>query len=148
MFTFKLTFKQLGLIALLLAPAVGQAATATSSTDTVIDSRLVGEWHGQRDEKSSCNFQSRVVQRLPNGKYVISYFSDAAQTHKTAEVKGLWWAADKTLFLQSPGTSGKPEAFHYYMIDKNTVRLENVDVDLSADCPEDSTLIDSRVVQE
>ncbi len=142
-------FKKLGLIALLLVPVIGQAATATAtSSGTAIDNRLVGEWHGQRDEKSSCRFQSRVVKRLPNGQYVISYFSDAEQTHKTYEVKGLWWAADKTLFLQSPGTSGKPEAYRYYMIDKNTVRLENVDVDLSADCLEDSTLIDSRVVQE
>lgn len=140
-------YKKLGLIALLLVPVIGQAATATSS-DNGMDNRLVGEWHGQRDEKSACRFQSRTVKRLPNGQYVISYFSDAEQTHKTSEVKGLWWSADKTLFLQSPGTSGKPEAYHYYMIDKNTVRLENVDVDLSADCPEDSTLIDNRVVQE
>ncbi|MGE5452297.1 MAG: hypothetical protein ACM3VZ_10720 [Acidobacteriota bacterium] len=140
-------YKHRALITLLLAPVMSQALAATSS-GAPIDNRLVGEWRGQRDDKSACQFQSRSVQRLPDGRYVISYFSDAAQTHKTAEVKGLWWATDKTLFMQSPGSSGKPDAYRYYMIDKNTVRLENVDVDLSADCPEDSTLIDSRVVQE
>lgn len=133
--------KKLSFMVAVLAPLAGHAAT-----ESAIDNRLVGEWQGQRDDKSSCNFQSRSVKRLPNGQYVISYFSDAAQTHKTAEVKGMWWAADKTLFMQAPGSSGKPEAYHYYMIDKNTVRLENVEVDLSAACPEDSTLIDNRVV--
>jgi hypothetical protein len=114
---------------------VALACTAAqAATETNLDKRLVGEW--------------RTVKRLPNGKYIISYYSDAAQTHKTAEVKGMWWSSDKTLFMQPPGTTGKPEAYRYYMIDKNTVRLENTEVDLSAECLDDSTLIDSRVVQE
>lgn len=132
-----------GLIALALVSLAGHAATESN-----LDNRLVGDWQGQRDAKSSCKFQSRSVHRMPNGKYIVTYYSDAAQTHKISEVKGMWWSADKTLYMQTPGTGGKPDAYHYYVIDKNTVRLENVDIDLSAECPEDSTLIDSRVTQE
>lgn len=135
--------RQWSYIVLALACTASQAASETN-----IDNRLVGEWQGERDAKSACKFQSRTVKRMPNGKYVISYFSDAAHTQKIAEVKGMWWSADKTLFMQPPGTTGKPDAYRYYMIDSNTVRLESTEVDLNAECLDDSTLIDSRVVQE
>lgn len=135
--------KKWSYIVVALACTAAQAATESN-----LDKRLVGEWQGERDAKSSCQFQSRSVKRLPDGKYIISYYSDAAQTRKTAEVKGMWWSADKTLFMQPPGTTGKPEAYRYYMIDKNTVRLESTEIDLNAECLDDSTLIDSRVVQE
>ena len=32
------------------------------------------------------------------------------------------------------------------MVDRNTVRMENVEVNLSAECPDDGTQVDSRVV--
>ncbi|HET8871293.1 MAG TPA: hypothetical protein VFM48_12685 [Aquabacterium sp.] len=130
---------------LLLAGVTGAGWAAN---DAPIDNRLVGVWEGQRETNQTCKFQARTVERLPDGRYVITYYADPGHTRKIGEVKGLWWAQDRTLFLQSPGSSGKPEAYRYYMIDKNTVRLENTDIDLTAECQEDNTQIDSRVVMQ
>ena len=137
------TFKKTALLLLALSPMVALAAVEAN-----IDASLVGDWQGQRDAQSACQFQVRSVKRMSDGHYVISYFSDASKTHKTAEEKGLWWAFDKTLYMQPPNSGGKPEAYRYFVIDKNTVRFENVEADLTAECPADHTLIDSRVTQE
>ena len=130
-------------VLLVLSPLASMAAN-----EVPIDKALVGEWRGQHDAKPGCKFESHTIKRLPDGRFVISYFSDAAQTRQVSEIKGLWWAADQTLFMQTPGSGNKPEAYRYYMVDRNTVRMENVDVDLSAECPDDSTQVDTRVVMQ
>lgn len=127
---------------------MGASMAAWASSDTPIDNRLVGVWEGQREPSQTCKYQSHTVTRLPDGKFIITYYSDPQHIHKVGEVKGLWWAQDRTLFMQSPSSSGKPDSYRYYMIDKNTVRLENTDIDLTAECQEDSTQIDTRVVMQ
>ncbi len=124
------------------------SAAALAANEVPIDKDLVGEWRGQHDAKPGCKFESHTIKRLPNGRFVISYFSDVAQTRQVSEIKGLWWAADQTLFMQTPGSGSKPETYRYYMVDRNTVRMENVEVNLSAECPDDGTQVDSRVVMQ
>lgn len=117
-----------------------------------IDTRLVGQWQGQSDirpeNRGNCQFKFRTVQRTPDGQYVVTYFSDETKQKKIGEVKGRWWSADTTLYMQPPGVTGKPESYRYYMIDKNTIRFENTEFDIGASCPDDNTQIDSRIVQE
>lgn len=123
-----------------------------AATQPGIDKRLVGQWQGQSDirpeNRASCQFKVRTVERMPDGQYVVTYFSDEAKQNKIGEVKGRWWSADRTLYLQPPGVTGRPESYRYYMIDRNTVRFENTELDVGSPCPDDNTLIDTRIVQE
>lgn len=117
-----------------------------------IDNTLVGQWQGQSDirpeNRANCQSKFRTVSRTPDGRYVISYYSDETRKQKISEVKGRWWSADRTLYMQPPGVTGKPEAYRYYMIDGNTIRFENVEFDIGAPCPDENTQIDNRIVLE
>ena len=132
-------------LALFLSSAAALAPTKSPSTKG-FGGRMA--WSTRRQSPAASS------NRTPSSAYpmvasVISYFSDVAQTRQVSEIKGLWWAADQTLFMQTPGSGSKPETYRYLrMVDRNTVRMENVEVNLSAECPDDGTQVDSRVVMQ
>lgn len=135
-----------------LGTALCAVSLCQAANQPNIDKRLVGQWQGQSDirpeNRGNCQFKARTVERTPDGNYVITYFSDEGKQTKISEVRGRWWSADRTLYMQPPGVTGKPESYRYYMIDNNTIRFENTEFDVGALCPDDNTQIDSRIVQE
>jgi hypothetical protein len=121
------------------------AVSCSAFADDSLDSRLLGKWQGARNEKTKCQFLAWNSEFLPNGKFEITFYSDAGRTKKINTERGSWKAMNGSSELTTDGVL-TPEVYQYILLDDNNVKYVNTVKDSSADCQEDYEFTEHRVV--
>ena len=108
------------------------------------DTRLVGNWEGQRDQEGKCSFMAWRMARTADGKFEIAFYADSGKKQIIGKEKGRWEVKGDKLSLLTDGVP-TPDVYVYTFIDDNSVRFSNVKRDPSADCMADYEFTDHRV---
>lgn len=108
------------------------------------DTRLVGNWQGQRDQEGKCSFMAWKMARTADGKFEITFYGDPGKKQALGNEKGRWEVRDGKLSLLTDGVP-TPDIYVYTFIDDKSVKLSNVKRDPSADCIADYEFTDHRV---
>lgn len=110
------------------------------------DTRLIGNWQGQRDQEGKCSFMAWTMARTADGKFEITFYGDPDKKLILGKEEGRWEVKDGKLSLLTDGIQ-TPDIYVYTFIDDNSVKLSNVKRDPSADCMADYEFTDHRVSQ-
>lgn len=110
------------------------------------DTRLIGNWQGQRDQEGKCSFMAWKMARTADGKFEITFYGDSGKKQILGKENGRWEVKDGKLSLLTDGVPTL-DIYIYTFIDDNSVKLSNVKRDPSADCMADYEFTDHRVSQ-
>lgn len=100
--------KTLFLTAPLLFPSFSSIAEST-------DTRLVGNWQGQRSQEGKCSFMAWKMGRTADGKFEVTFYSDPEKTRILGKEKGHWEVKDGRLSLLTDGIP-TPDLYVYTFI--------------------------------
>lgn len=117
-----------------------------SSIAESTDTRLVGNWQGQRSQEGKCSFMAWKMGRTADGKFEVTFYGDPEKTRILGKEKGHWEVKDGRLSLLTDGIP-TPDLYVYTFIDNNSVKFSNVKRDPAADCMADYEFTDHRVLQ-
>jgi hypothetical protein len=126
--------------------AVLLLSASFSSIAESTDTRLIGNWQGQRNQEGKCSFMAWEMARTADGKFEISFYGDPGKKQILGKEKGRWEVKDGQLSLLTDGVP-TPDIYIYTFIDDNSVKLSNIKRDPSADCMADYEFTDHRVSQ-
>ncbi|MCY1301825.1 hypothetical protein D9M71_314940 [compost metagenome] len=118
--------------------------SACASFSEQADPRLVGSWRGERETSSACRYLSWDSQFDADGKFTITFFSDAEHKARIQTEKGTWRTYDGINELKTNGVP-TPELYRYTLLDANTVKYVNIVSDPSADCQSDYEFVEKRI---
>jgi hypothetical protein len=125
------------LLSLMLMPQLVVAAEA-------IDSRLVGQWQGLRENVKGCDFFAWHMDFKPDGRFEVRFYADKDRKEFIFAEKGVWNAEDGVNTIKTDKVP-TPDVYRYTFIDKDTVKYANIKADASSDCQQDYQFTEYRV---
>ena len=127
-----------------LTIGVAVSVTALPSSASEIDTRLVGNWQGQREQGGKCTFLAWKMARYADGKFEIAFFKDPHRTKESSRERGVWWVKGNEFYTHTKGVAA-PDGYRYKVLSENTVRFTVLKRDPSGDCQAAYEFTDHRV---
>jgi hypothetical protein len=111
------------------------------------DAALMGEWEGERDPATKCQFLAWTGEYRPDGTFSTRFYRESEKIKKIYTKYGYWVAAKGKLILTVHG-QGWYDIYNYTVIDANTIRFTSISTYANADCKEHYVFIDHRVQKQ
>lgn len=118
------------------------ASRAALSAET-IDSRLVGQWQGMRENVKGCDFFAWNMDFRPDGRFELNFYADKDRKEFIFTEKGSWNSQDGLNTIRTDNVP-TPDVYRYTFLDKDTVKYVNIKADPSGDCQQDYQFTEYR----
>jgi hypothetical protein len=129
-------------ILVLLALLSGYATTKIISNPNNI---LVGNWVGEREHISGCQYYSWATKRNVDGTYKITFYKDSNRTIKVHSESGNWWVSKSVFYEKANDLMKEPDGYNYKIISSDLISFKMLSADETADCKGDYSFKDMRV---